>query len=98
MNTEQPVFHPESGTGLGSVKADLPYCAGHPTAGHPPGTAVDPVCGMRVEVATAQHTLRLGEHTNYFCNRNCLDKFRADPERYLHVPASPTTEGASIDL
>lgn len=42
----------------------------------------DPVCGMTVDPST---TLRL-EHdgtTYLFCNPRCLEKFRADPARYL---------------
>jgi xanthine dehydrogenase accessory factor len=41
-----------------------------------PETAIDPICGMTVEVEHAMHTLRLGETTYYFCGAGCLDSFR----------------------
>ena len=41
-----------------------------------PETAIDPICGMRVEVKGAMHTLRVGETTHYFCGAGCLDAFK----------------------
>lgn len=41
-----------------------------------PETAIDPICGMQVEVKGAMHTLTLGETTHYFCGAGCLDAFR----------------------
>jgi len=55
-------------------------------------TAKDPVCGMNVKVATAKHTSVHKGHTYYFCSPKCLQKFTAEPDRYLkpeeaaHVP------------
>ena len=46
-------------------------------------TATDPVCGMKVKVATAKHTATHEGHTYYFCNPKCLQKFTAEPLRYL---------------
>jgi Cu+-exporting ATPase len=61
-----------------------------------PGAAIDPVCGMTVDVATAKHTHSFGGSTWYFCSRHCVDKFAADPETYAKgkeeasaPPASP---------
>ena len=45
--------------------------------------AIDPVCGMKVEVATARHTALHSGHTHYFCNPKCLAKFTGDPDKYL---------------
>ncbi len=43
---------------------------------------VDPVCDMEVE--TEQGYGKMYKGTLYrFCSRSCLDKFDADPERYL---------------
>jgi YHS domain-containing protein len=49
---------------------------------------VDPVCGMsiRVDDAVGQVTHR-GE-TYYFCSQQCLERFRADPDRFLAPPAA----------
>ncbi len=45
-------------------------------------TAVDPVCGMTVEVVGALHTVREGETIRYFCSAHCREAFAASPERY----------------
>lgn len=41
-----------------------------------PEAAIDPICGMRVDVKGAMHTLTVGETTNYFCGAGCLDAFK----------------------
>src|SRR5712691_5336681 len=41
-----------------------------------PETAVDPICGMSIEVKGALHTLAVGEMTCYFCGAGCLDAFK----------------------
>ena len=50
-----------------------------------PETVIDPICGMRVEVKGAMHTLTVGKTTHYFCGAGCLDAFRHTPS-----PALPT--------
>jgi Cu+-exporting ATPase len=60
----------------------------------PPGTAIDPVCGMTVKTAGATNTTVHDGHTYYFCSATCLAKFAADPARYLKseagaAPAAP---------
>ena len=46
-------------------------------------SAIDPVCGMTVEAATAQYrSLQEGE-TFYFCSQRCKGTFDKDPARYL---------------
>ena len=42
-----------------------------------PATAVDPVCGMSVEIATARWTLERDGTTWYFCNPGCLEAFKS---------------------
>lgn len=44
--------------------------------------AIDPVCGMTVEVATAKHRAEVGGQAWYFCCGGCRDRFVAAPERY----------------
>jgi xanthine dehydrogenase accessory factor len=41
-----------------------------------PATAIDPICGMSVEVKGAIHTLATGDTTYYFCSAGCLDAFK----------------------
>lgn len=65
--------------------------APHPLQHSAPTT--DPVCGMSVDPATAQHQHRHGGTDYYFCSNGCREKFAADPERYLQprveTPADP---------
>lgn len=62
----------------------LPVAHAAPPAAEPrPGTAIDPVCGMSVEIASAAHTHIYEGQTYYLCNPPCEAKFAADPERYL---------------
>jgi xanthine dehydrogenase accessory factor len=46
-----------------------------------PSTAIDPVCGMEVEIANARHTFEHGGHTHYFCCAGCRTSFVTDLER-----------------
>src|SRR5215212_2962063 len=60
--------------------------AAQPTAR--PEEAVDPVCGMTVEVATARHVAGYGGRDYYFCCPACKRKFEAEPEKYISpIPA-----------
>ncbi len=45
--------------------------------------AIDPVCGMTVEPATAAGQSDYKGKTYYFCSQHCVHAFRADPEKYL---------------
>jgi Cu+-exporting ATPase len=64
----------------------------------PPGTAIDPVCGMTVKTAGATNTTVHDGHTYYFCSATCLAKFAADPARYLksEAGAAPTAPAGTI--
>lgn len=66
---------------------------GHAGHGGADDEHTDPVCGMTV--AADQGYGKMHQGTLYrFCSRNCLDKFEADPGKYLK-PASGGTGGAS---
>jgi YHS domain-containing protein len=45
--------------------------------------AMDPVCHMEVEEATAQWTSEYQGTTYYFCAPGCKRSFDQDPEKYL---------------
>jgi len=45
--------------------------------------AVDPVCGMTVDPATAAHRTAHEGQDYFFCSAGCRTKFTADPDRYL---------------
>jgi xanthine dehydrogenase accessory factor len=45
--------------------------------------AIDPVCGMRVEIASARHMSAYAGRTFYFCCPACKREFEREPERFL---------------
>ena len=45
-------------------------------------SAVDPVCGMQVDIATAHNTAKLDDVVYYFCCANCRMRFINDPSRF----------------
>ena len=51
--------------------------------GDSPQEAVDPVCGMTVDPESAAGSTEYDGHTYYFCNPHCIERFTADPQRYL---------------
>ena len=53
----------------------------------PPGTALDPVCGMTVKPAGSKSTVHDG-HVYYFCSQDCREKFEASPKTYTGGAAS----------
>jgi Cu+-exporting ATPase len=58
----------------------------HHDHGADPGdgkTAVDPVCGMRVNPHTTAHKAEHAGRPYYFCSAGCRTKFVADPPKYL---------------
>ena len=62
--------------------------------------AKDPVCGMSVDPATAQHSFEHDGKTYYFCCAGCRTKFAADPARYLGADGavgSPSMDGRSVE-
>jgi P-type Cu+ transporter len=58
--------------------------AHHPHAlDHSSKTAVDPVCGMKVDPETTPHHAKHEGRTFHFCSAGCRAKFIAAPETYL---------------
>ncbi len=55
---------------------------GHGGQGALAASANDPVCGMAVEPGQGYTKNHEGQ-VLHFCSRNCLDKFEAEPQRYL---------------
>jgi Cu+-exporting ATPase len=52
--------------------------------------ARDPVCGMDVEISSAQNKTEYQGETYYFCSRGCMLDFQDDPAKYLDPSYSPT--------
>ncbi len=53
--------------------------------------AIDPVCGMTVQPATAAGSYEYQGKTYHFCATSCLTKFRIDPIHYLTPPEQRAT-------
>lgn len=51
--------------------------------------AIDPVCKMTVDEATAAATSEYEGKMYYFCAPGCKVAFDADPQRYLGEPEAP---------
>ena len=67
------------------------------TSSAPGPAAVDPVCGMSVDLATAAAKVEHDGRTYYFCNPSCARKFEADPRRYLHDgPKEPMASATPV--
>src|SRR5438128_11603850 len=58
--------------------------------------AVDAVCGMRVDPATAAHRYEYQGKSFYFCCQHCLEKFRAEPNKY--APAGESRGSGLVTL
>jgi P-type Cu+ transporter len=54
----------------------------------PSAPTKDPVCGMTVDPAKARFSTEFEGRRYYFCCSGCLEKFNADPKKYLNKPAS----------
>ena len=52
--------------------------------------AIDPVCGMSVNIATTENKSLHDGREVYFCSTRCKEKFESDPEKYADGP--PTQE------
>ena len=65
--------------------------------------AIDPVCGMTVQPATAAGSYDYQGNTYYFCATGCLAKFRTDPIHYLTPPEQriprvmPAPSGGTVE-
>lgn len=53
----------------------------------------DPVCGMTVDPAVAEHAVEHSGEQFYFCSAGCKGKFLADPDRYIDRGFSDHAEG-----
>lgn len=54
--------------------------------------ALDPVCGMKVNLASAKYSCEHEGQQYFFCGQRCLAKFQAEPAAYLkrsHEPPTP---------
>ena len=69
---------------LAPAQAAKSTTADHHTPPPPePQTAIDPVCHMHVQVASARHIADAAGTTYYFCCAECRGRFVEDPEQFL---------------
>lgn len=61
---------------------------------HESHTALDPVCGMMVEIATARHHSIMDGQDFYFCCPACKRLFERNPQEYL--VSDPTRKGGDL--
>ncbi len=47
-------------------------------------TVIDPVCGMQVKTDSKHHSIYAGKEY-YFYSESCMNKFNAEPEKYLQI-------------
>ncbi len=72
------------------------HCCSHDHAKET-DTVIDPVCGMRVDPATAKfHSHHQGEEF-HFCSAGCQKKFDAEPARYLDAGKKAASTPAAIE-
>ncbi|WP_080886305.1 heavy metal translocating P-type ATPase [Nitrospira japonica] len=80
-------LRPPPAAGLISLGKKKPLPMMMPSHADGEGAEIDPVCGMKVQPATAA-----GSHVHegkryFFCSVGCLAKFQADPASYLVPPS-----------
>jgi Cu+-exporting ATPase len=54
-------------------------------------TVRDPVCGMYVDPQKARGSAEYKGHMYHFCSTRCVERFNADPEKYL-APKPPASQ------
>ena len=64
------------------------------------GYAIDPVCGMQVQTATAPARTEHGGHGYHFCSDRCRERFVRDPERFtkeMKMRMNASSTGTALD-
>ncbi len=59
-------------------------------------TEIDPVCGMHVDPAVAEHTLEHGGQRYLFCGPGCRAAFEADPESFFPAAGAGHDDAATL--
>jgi P-type Cu+ transporter len=60
-------------------------CCGGKHGGEQDAVAIDPVCGMKVDRATAKHRFSYNGQDYFFCGARCRERFEAEPEKFLKI-------------
>src|ERR1017187_8941949 len=76
----QGVQYKETLTG---IRGKAPMNTENTRITQPTSVEKDPVCGMTVDPARAKATHEHSGKKYYFCCAGCMEKFRAEPAKYL---------------
>jgi xanthine dehydrogenase accessory factor len=68
-----------------AAAVSVPVSEHHAETPAEPETAIDPVCGMTVEIATARYKTSYQGKEYYFCATSCKRSFEKEPEVYLQA-------------
>ncbi len=82
---------------MNCCSSSKPDAAHDPGQGHGSSKAIDPVCGMSVNPASARFFAEHEGQRQYFCSEHCQKKFLASPASYLQPKKSsapPADDGA----
>ena len=70
---------------------------GHGDSAGGAASAIDPVCGMTVDPATAKHHFSYKGQNYFFCSARCRERFEAEPEKFLAPkPPEPAAPAGTI--
>jgi P-type Cu+ transporter len=59
-------------------------------------TAIDPVCGMSLDPASARHRFAYRGQDYVFCSSGCRERFAAEPEKFLGPKPQPAAPAGAI--
>ncbi len=72
-------------------------CGGQHEASAATAPAIDPVCGMKVDPASAKHRSSYRGQDYFFCGARCRERFEAGPEKFLPGrPAAPAAPAGAV--
>src|ERR1017187_3267413 len=93
----QGVQYKETLTG---IRGKAPMNTKNTRITQPTSVEKDPVCGMTVDPARAKATHEHAGKMYYFCCAGCMEKFRAEPAKYLKsggLHASPEAFSVKVE-
>ncbi|MFA6987105.1 MAG: heavy metal translocating P-type ATPase, partial [Arenimonas sp.] len=61
-------------------------------------TAIDPVCGMKVDPQKTPHHASHAGRAYHFCSGKCREKFMAEPAKYLAPAATPAPAASAAPV
>jgi YHS domain-containing protein len=78
--------------------ADNTLVSGIPPAAYQEGSvAIDPICKMKVDIASSDLYSDFRGKRYYFCNQYCKDTFETNPEEYEEPLGEPEVPKIAID-